>query len=416
VRHLILNVYRAPDPNRKLTEDMATGLVPLLLAQDYIDRVTVVTAGVPLEGVDPECIAVDCILDRFRNSDFTHTHLMHAHARALGVEIDPNQPFLTVPAGDSSARPDVVLSLTPRYRALTDEFVRELGLYFENIVAVGLPEEWRAVAGFDARVRKCGDFLELARLIHAAPLFIGNPSLSSAIAEGLKVPRIIDLPSVANAFPIGPRGYILPTRRADFFDIVHHVCPDNLPIRALYADLNGSLQQLKAENDKLRRVAEWAATCLKEVQPKVATHVRDVLPLMREAQRGRVALGGGAETRLEPENQAIFLHPGPPGSPEAKARFTRVEIAGYNAFESDIHLSNEQAEPVCFLFRLYGTAGDLILENSREITGATKAHWRLEFPPIYAEATVELATRMGESASSEEFAWARFINPELRTN
>jgi hypothetical protein len=414
VRHLILNVYRAPDPNRKLTRDVAAGLAPLLLAQDYIDRVTIVSAGVPLEGVDPECIGVDCILDRFRNYDFTHTHLMHAHAQALGVEIDPNQPFLSVPDGDTQFRPDVILSLTPRYRALTDEFVRELGLYFENLLALGIPEEWRAISGFDAPVKKCGDFLEMAQWIQQARLFIGNPSLCSAIAEGLKVPRIIDLPSVANAFPIGPRGYVLPARRADFLDIVRHLCPDNLRVNSLYADLNDSLQQLAAENEKLRQIAEWASASLKEVQPRRRLHARDVLSLIREAERGRLTLTGGIEARLEADNQCIYLHPGAPGSGEASARFTNIELAGYNAFEADIHVSNEDSDPVCFIFRLYDAQDELLIESSREVSAATKLRWRVDFPPIYSTATVELATRMADAARSEQFAWSRFRNPELR--
>ncbi|MBV9759295.1 MAG: hypothetical protein JO340_01915 [Acidobacteriaceae bacterium] len=412
VRHLILNVYRSPDPNRKLTEEMARGLVPLLLAQDYIDRVTIVKAGVPLEDVDPDCIGVDFILDRFRTVEFTHTHLMHAYARALGVEIDPNEPFLSVPE-EGSERAGVVLSLTPRYRALTDEFVRELGLYFEDIVAVGIPDEWRAVSGFDARVRTCRDFLELAHMIQHSALFIGNPSLASAIAEGLKAPRIIDLPSVANAFPIGPRGYVLPARRADLFDIVRRLCPDNLPINSLYGDLNASLQRLKEENEKLRQVAEWAAACLREIQPSHAKPFPDAISLIREAEKGRVILAGGSETRLEPDNQAIYLHPGP-GNSEAKARFEDMEIAGLNTFESEISVDNEHAAPISFLFRLYDSRGEAVFEASKEVASASKVQWRLQFAPIYGRITVELATRMSDSAHSERFAWARFRNSELR--
>jgi hypothetical protein len=415
-RHLFLNVYRSPDPNRKLTEEMARELVPLLLAQDYIDRVTVVKAGVPLEDVDPDCIGIDFVLDRFRNADFTHTHLMHAYAQTFGVEIDPNEPFLSVPSAHGDSRPHVVLSLTPRYRALTDEFVRELGLYFDNIVAVGIPDEWRAVSGFDARLETCGDFLELAQLIEQSSLFIGNPSLASAIAEGLKVRRIIDLPSVANAFPIGPRGFILPARRADFFDIARRLCPDNLPICSLYADLNASLQEMKAENEKLRQVAERSAPCLKEIQPSKAATARDVLSLIREAENGRASFVGGFETKLQSDNQTIYLHPGPPGSAEAKAHFEAMQIPGFNAFESDIYVNNEQAEPVCFFFRIYDAHGALLIETSKEVVSATKIHWRFEFAPVYDPVTVELATRMSLAARTERFAWAHFRNPELRMN
>lgn len=414
VRHLILNVYRAPDPHRKLPEDMAAALVPLLLAQDYIDRVTIVAAGVPLERVDADCIGVDYILDRFREQDFTQMHLMHAYARAFNVEIDPNEPFLSVPAASSVPTHELILSLTPRYRALSDEFVRELALYFDDILAISIPNEWRSISGFDAPVRKCGDFLELAQLIQHSRVFIGNPSLASAIAEGLKARRIVDLPAVANAFPIGPRGYALPTRQADFFDIVHRLYPENPRINTLYSDLNAAVQQLTAENTRLRQVAESAAACLRELAPRPDV-VRDALSLISEAEKGHALLAGGSETRFDLDSPAIYLHPAPPGGIEASARFIGINLAGFGLFDSEIALNNEQSPPVCFLFRLYNSDAELMIESSKEVTGATKLRWQVEFPAIYTSGTVELSTRMGDSATSNEFAWAWFRNPRLRS-
>jgi hypothetical protein len=340
-------------------------------------------------------------------------HLMQAHARALGVEIDANEPFLSVPSTEDDRSPDVILALTPRYRALTDEFVRELGLYFESMLLVGIPEEWRSISGFDAPVRKCKDFLELAQLIERSQLFIGNPSLASAIAEGLKTPRLVDLPDPPNAFPIGPRGYVLPTRHADFLDIVRRLWPDNPRINSLYTDLNTTIQQLTAENNKLRAVAEWAAAALRGLEPQPASHARDALSLLDEAQLKHATLRGGPHSRFEPEQLAIYLHPTRPGEEDARARFPRIDISGFNAFECNIHLSNEHAQSVCFVFRLYNSEGLLLAESSKEVEGATLLHWRVQFIPIYGEATVELVTRMSESATSDEFAWAWFRNPRL---
>ena len=237
IRHLLLNVYRDPNPLRHLTEENARALVPLLLAQDYVDRVTLVSAGVPLESVDPECIDVDYVLDRFRTQDALHVHLVHAHALAVHAQIDAVSPFLRVPEGAPEAG-EVVLALTPRYRTLTEEFVRDLMLYFDDILILAIPEEWRSVAGIPGRIRKCADYLEMARLIRQARVFIGNPGLASAIAEGLKAPRIVDLPlEPVNAFPIGPNGYILPAGRAEFVDIVRRLCGDQPRVASLYSDL-----------------------------------------------------------------------------------------------------------------------------------------------------------------------------------
>ena len=146
IRHLFLNVYRDPNPLRHLTEENARALAPLLLAQEYVDRVTLVSSGVPLDSVDPECIDVDYVLDRFRTQDALHVHLecVHAHAQAVHAEIDGNAPFLEVPVGAASEGAEVVLALTPRYRALSEEFLRELMLYFDDILILWqFPEEWR---------------------------------------------------------------------------------------------------------------------------------------------------------------------------------------------------------------------------------------------------------------------------------
>jgi hypothetical protein len=117
------------------------------------------------------------------------------------------------------------MAITPRHRVLSDEYVRQIALQFVNPLILAIPEEWRAITGIPGRVHKCDDLLEMACLINRAPLFIGTPSLASAIAEGLKVPRIVDLPSIANAFPIGPRGYVIPSRLVDFQRTVRHLTP-----------------------------------------------------------------------------------------------------------------------------------------------------------------------------------------------
>ncbi|MGA8027946.1 MAG: hypothetical protein WB992_12460, partial [Bryobacteraceae bacterium] len=314
VRHLFLNVYRDPDPNWKLTHESAMGLAPLLLAQDYIDRVTVVTAGVPLQSVDPECIGVDYILDQFRNQDFTQMHLMHSYALAMKVEIDPNEPFLSVPLAANGSHADLVIASTPRYRLLSEEFIRQIALYFGNIVILALPEEWRVISGTSGEVRKCRDFLEMAQIINGSGLFVGNPSLASAVAEGLKVPRIIDLPVVANAFPIGPRGYVLPTRRGEFLDMVRHLCPDNLKVSSMYADLNTSIRNLTVENEKLREVAASdvagsPADQVPAVHPSGEAASPEIISLAREASNPRFPRSGGREIRVEEAHEAIYMHP-----------------------------------------------------------------------------------------------------------
>ena len=61
----------------------------------------------------------------------------------------------------------------------------------------------------------CKDFLELAKIIKSCRLFIGNECFAYSVAEGLKVPRLLEAsPDFPVVFPIGDRAY-------DFYHQVH---------------------------------------------------------------------------------------------------------------------------------------------------------------------------------------------------
>ena len=405
IRHLILNVYRDPDPLRKLTERNARALAPLLLAQDYLDRVTLVSAGVPLESVDPRCIDVDYVLDRFRNEDTLRVHLMHAHAKAMHAEIDASAPFLRVPVETPEAS-EAVVALTPRYRVLTDEFLRDLMLYFDDILILAIPDEWRSVAGIPGRVRRCADFLEMARLIQQTGVFIGNPGLASAIAEGLKAPRIVDLPlDTPNAFPIGPNGYVLPSGRGEFVDIVQRLCGGRPRLASLYSDLLRSLDSLASENRELRHGMGAGGP-----RPPV----RDRLPLIGEIDSGPITLDGGVCTRLAPLENGVFLHPGPQETAPPRARFEGLRLAGHNCFEADLSIDHPESAPVCFRFHLRDENGLTIQESTREVQPSEPVHWQVTFPRNFSTASLELSTVLAPGSESPNFAWAWVRNPLLR--
>lgn len=59
-----------------------------------------------------------------------------------------------------------------------------------------------------AKYFECTNFLSMAHFIQEAKVFIGNQSLAYAIAEQMKVPRILEVcPEAPNVMPIGPNGY-----------------------------------------------------------------------------------------------------------------------------------------------------------------------------------------------------------------
>ena len=225
IRHLYLNAHACG----RLTFDTASHLAPLLMAQPYIDRVTIIAVGVCFEFVDSSCLSFDYNLDKFRLEDVMHLHLIEAHARAQGITVDPNDRFLDAPDITYSAScPDVVIAVTPRHRFLSDQKFRRLTSVFKNPIVLAIPEDWRAITGFCGSIWKCRDLLEMAAVIKKGPLFVGTPSLGSAIAEGLKVPRIIDLPLEPNAFPIGRNGYVIPSDLEEFVELVSNIRANEL--------------------------------------------------------------------------------------------------------------------------------------------------------------------------------------------
>ena len=55
---------------------------------------------------------------------------------------------------------------------------------------------------------RVNDFLQLANMIRSCRLFIGNQSFPYALAEAMKVRRVLELdPSTPNVVPCGGEGY-----------------------------------------------------------------------------------------------------------------------------------------------------------------------------------------------------------------
>ena len=65
---------------------------------------------------------------------------------------------------------------------------------YDNLLFLGLNHEYedlkKEVPNLD--FYDCKDFLEMAQIIKSSKFFLGNPSLGYVIAEGLKVPRLLE--------------------------------------------------------------------------------------------------------------------------------------------------------------------------------------------------------------------------------
>jgi hypothetical protein len=78
--------------------------------------------------------------------------------------------------------------------------------YRHKLLFVGLDDEWKSFCKSFVAIRhyKVQDFLELAIAINSCQLFIGNQSFCFALAEALKVPRILEVfAPLPNVIPTG---------------------------------------------------------------------------------------------------------------------------------------------------------------------------------------------------------------------
>jgi len=151
---------------------------------------------------------VDYDLDLFREMpDFQvgRGHIAHWYFWVFGVSADLSQPWLEIRPTPAPGN-KIVLARSARYRNpnLDYTFLRHL----PEIDFVGTPSEFQEMQQVLPQLRhaECADFLQLARIIKSARLFIGNQSFPYALAEALKVPRILEVyPPCPNVIPTGGR-------------------------------------------------------------------------------------------------------------------------------------------------------------------------------------------------------------------
>jgi hypothetical protein len=175
--------------------DRAAWLLPLLRAQPYVAAADLYDGG-----------PVDLDLNRVRRLpiNFSTGDIAGWYRWAFPVAYDLAEPWL---AATAPYHGRVVINRSPRWR---NDAIAYDALAGRRALFVGLPDEF---AGFrrsvpDAEYAPAADALDLARLIAGARAFVGNQSLPYAIAEGLKVPRLLEVcPRCPNVIPHGPGGH-----------------------------------------------------------------------------------------------------------------------------------------------------------------------------------------------------------------
>jgi hypothetical protein len=109
-------------------------------------------------------------------------------------------------------REAIIVNRTSRYRNPHIHYglIQKYAIQGHKIYFAGTLDEFSEFSGFvaNAEYLKVDDFLELAFYISQCKLFIGNQSFCFALAEAMKVPRILEVCSFApNVIPVGKNAY-----------------------------------------------------------------------------------------------------------------------------------------------------------------------------------------------------------------
>jgi hypothetical protein len=181
--YLIPNILTGDpyDPYR-LTDKSIESITPLL--ELVIDKVAVWKDEV-----------INVPLDLFRKTGFNPAagHLPRHYNYCWDVAPDLTKPWLDVDGVYGTGLEDyIIVSRSLRYRnqSINYKFLNEY-----KIVFLGLPDEWK-VFQFDcpdAKYVETSNLLEVAQIIKTGKAFVGNQSACFAIAEAMKVPRLLEV-------------------------------------------------------------------------------------------------------------------------------------------------------------------------------------------------------------------------------
>ncbi|RVU01805.1 hypothetical protein EOD41_07555 [Mucilaginibacter limnophilus] len=194
-RPIVLNPkYTHPLGNVMLNQKMADMLSPLIEAQPYIASCRV------YNGDD-----IDIDLDNFRTPliPMDKGNIARWCSYLTGISPDLHVNWLDVEA-DNNYNDTIVLARSERYR---NDFINHQFLnQYPNKVFIGVDSEYNDMKRMlpDLKRVEIQNFTQMASIIAGCKFFIGNQSFPFAIAEALKVPRILELSfEVINVVPEG---------------------------------------------------------------------------------------------------------------------------------------------------------------------------------------------------------------------
>jgi len=180
-----------------LTNKSVDMILPLLKNQKYLSSV---------EKYRNQSIDINLNLFRELPINF-NLDSVRWYFHLTGIHANLNDRYIVVD-GHKSIKDKVVIIRSSRRKNIFINY-KFLNKY-ENIVFLGLKDEFIDLKKDIPNMEfyDCRDFLEMAEIIKNARIFIGNLSFGYTIAEGLKIPRILESnPDFPLVYPNGGNGF-----------------------------------------------------------------------------------------------------------------------------------------------------------------------------------------------------------------
>lgn len=206
-----VNLYLKLGQPRILPQYMSHPLGSVMLNQKMVDMLAPLVNTQPYiatcEVYNGQAIHIDLDIFRSQTIPLDKANIARWCGYITGVTPTLWQAWLEV-VPNAAYLDKIVIARSGRYRNadIDYSFLQK----YNNLVFVGIQSEYddlhKVVPGL--QWKEIGDFLELAGIIAGCKFFIGNQSFPFSIAEGLKVPRVLEAYyEMPNVIPEGDHAY-----------------------------------------------------------------------------------------------------------------------------------------------------------------------------------------------------------------
>ena len=180
-----------------LTDANVDMLLPLFMNQPYIHKVDKYTN---------QEIDIDFNLIREMPTNF-NLDCIGCYSNITGVHADLSIPNIYVEPHKIIKNKVVIIRSLERKNPLVNyKFLKK----YDSLLFIGMNDEYEDLKKEVPNLEfyDCNDFLEMAQIIKSSKLFLGNLSFGYTIAEGLKIPRLLEsVPEFPLVYPNGKNAY-----------------------------------------------------------------------------------------------------------------------------------------------------------------------------------------------------------------